>query len=70
MPIRGATLREVIAHADLSDMDATVHDARYLKLDQTTPQTVISGMPTFDAGIRSNGYIILKSGQRLVFDGT
>lgn len=38
-------LREVIAHADLSDMDATVHDARYLTLDQTTPQTIANGFP-------------------------
>ena len=35
----------------------------YLKLDQTTPQDVDNGAPTF------NGGVILKSGQRLVFDG-
>jgi len=43
-------------------MDATVHDARYLKLDQTTPQDVDNGAPTFNGGIK------IKSGQRLTFD--
>ena len=28
-----------------------LHDDRYLKLDQTTPQTVINGKPIFDDGI-------------------
>ena len=63
MPIRLAQIKEVIAHADLSDMDATVHDARYLKLDQTTPQSVENGSPRFQAGIT------IKAGQKLIFDG-
>jgi len=41
-----------------------------LKLDQTTPQTVTGGAPIFNAGLRSNGNIILKSGMKLVLDGT
>ena len=36
-------------------------DARYLKTDQTTPQTVINGKPTFDAGLISglSGNVII-----------
>jgi hypothetical protein len=60
-------IKEVIAHVDLSDMPDsggtnTDHDARYyteaevdaafLKLDQTTPQSVINGQPTFDQGLK------------------
>lgn len=42
-----------IAHADLSDMPDTGgtntdHDNRYLTLDQTTPQTLINGVPLTD----------------------
>jgi hypothetical protein len=48
---------------------STIGDTRYLKLDQTTPQTVVNGAPIFDKGLRSNGAIILKSGQKLIFDG-
>lgn len=40
--------------------DLAVTDDRYLKLDQTTPQTV-TGQPTFDGGIKViNGFIILN----------
>ena len=63
MPIRTGSIREVINHDELKDMDGTVHDARYLKLDQTTEQDVDNGAPHF------NGGIIIKSGQRLTFDG-
>lgn len=42
-------------------------DDRYLKLDQTTPQSVINGAPTFEGG--TNDSIIIKAGKRLVFDG-
>ena len=41
---------------------------RALKLDQTTPETVINGAPIFDEGIISNGPIKLLSGQKLIFD--
>ena len=34
-----------------------------LKLDQTTPQTVENGAPRFDNGI------VIKAGQKVVFDG-
>jgi hypothetical protein len=69
---------EAIAHVDLSDMpDAggtnTDHDARYyteaevdaafLKLDQTSPQTIINGKPTIQEGL----YIGLTSW--IQFDG-
>jgi len=35
----------------------------FLKLDQTTPQTVENGSPSF------NGGIIIKAGQKLILDG-
>jgi hypothetical protein len=38
-------------------------DDDYLKLDQTTPQTVTGGAPKFDNGL------IIKAGQKLIFDG-
>ena len=31
--------------------DQTENDARYLKLDQTTPQTVDNGAPIFNKGL-------------------
>lgn len=40
----------------------TIGDARYLKLDQTTPQDVDNGTPTFNQGIK------IKAGQKLYFD--
>ncbi len=43
--------------------ELTSDDARYLKLDQTSRQTVSNGAPLFRGGIT------LKSGQRLTFDG-
>lgn len=58
----------------------TAGDARYLKLDQSgTPQAVTGGTPTFNEGITAtatgdtaitaNKNIVLKAGQRLIFDG-
>lgn len=47
---------------DVAGMSA-VDKANYLKLDQTTPQSVINDAPHFDGGI------ILKAGQKLIFDG-
>lgn len=38
-------------------------EGKGLKLDQTTPETVVNGAPTFDQGI------IIKAGAKLVFDG-
>lgn len=35
----------------------------YLKLDQTTPQTVLNDAPNFSKGI------IIKTGEKLIFDG-
>jgi len=36
-------------------------DARYLKLDQTTPQTVVNGAPQFNKGvtIKENEWVYL-----------
>lgn len=41
----------------------------FLKLDQTTPQTVVDGNPVFDAGLNSNGDVTLKAGEKLYLDG-
>jgi hypothetical protein len=35
-------------------LDQTTADSNYLKVDQTTPQTVINGAPIFSNGIRTN----------------
>lgn len=84
MDIEFRSLFEAIAHVDLSDMpDAggtnTDHDARYftesesdlrfLKLDQTTPQTVANGAPHFDGTVLDAPAIIFKIGRRVVYDG-
>ena len=39
-------------------------DLRYLKLNQTVEQNVINGAPHFQGGI------VLKSGTKLIFDGS
>lgn len=47
-------LNPITGKLDLvSDIDSSSGDLRYLKLDQTTPQTVTAGKPIFDAGIRT-----------------
>ncbi len=43
--------------------DIVENNNRYLKLDQSSSQTVSNGAPVFAGGI------IIRSGQRLVFDG-
>jgi len=53
-----------VAHTDLTDMPDTAgtnsdHDARYLKLDQSTPQTVSNGIPLLDT--TPNGNADIKS---------
>jgi len=75
---------EAIAHADLTDMPDsggtnTDHDARYLKLDQTTPQTVDNGAPVFNLGITvgevaslpspavAGGLVVFTTDKRLYF---
>lgn len=47
----------------------TLENTEALKLDQTTPQTIVNGAPTFEQGIVSEGDILLKIGQKLIFDG-
>jgi len=37
-------------------------DTRYIKLDQTAPQTILNGAPIFDAGLVSNDEIIFSDG--------
>lgn len=54
---------------DKIGLSQTTANGLYLKLDQTTPQTVLNDKPIFNAGAKSNGDIILKAGQKLIFDG-
>ena len=44
-------------------LDFTVHHDEYLKIDQTTPQTVINGAPIFNEGL------VIKAGAKIIFDG-
>lgn len=53
---------------DMVGMTAT-EKAAYLKLDQSTPQTVSNGRPVFNVGIKANNDVILKAGVKLIFDG-
>ena len=50
---------KTVVSADL----AGTFDLRYLKLDQTSPQSVINNAPHFDEGI------IIKTGKKLYLDG-
>jgi len=54
---------------NIGDLSLAIGDARYLKLDQTTPQTVLNGQPVFDSGTKNNDNIILKAGKYLILDG-
>jgi len=47
----------------LQGKGATADISGLLKLNQTTPQTVTGGAPKFDNGL------IIKAGQKLIFDG-
>ena len=64
------------SHNDLSDMPSadnsdhdgryfteTESDARFLKLDQSTPQTVTNGAPIFAEGIK------IIAGKKVIYDG-
>ena len=62
---------ETLSHAELSDMPDTLgtntdhdvrNDARYLKLNQSTPQEVINGAPKLKEGLE------ITSGKRLYLD--
>lgn len=55
--------------ASLDVLSATGASALFLKLDQTTPQTVINGVPIFNVGLKSNGDVTIKAGQKLILDG-
>ena len=50
-------------------MTPIVADLRYLKLDQTTVQTVINGKPIFDKGLKSDDDLEIKAGKKLILDG-
>lgn len=41
----------------------------YLKIDQSTPQTVINGRPIFNAGTMNNDDVKIIAGKKLIFDG-
>lgn len=41
----------------------------YLKLDQTTPQTVINGAPIFNVGVELKDDSILTSDKKFYLDG-
>ncbi len=47
-----------------------VLDDRYLLIDQSTPQTVISGTPVFNVGLKANDDIVIRGTKKLVFDGS
>ena len=56
--VKGGKGAEILNHVDLLDMPDSLgtnsdHDARYLKLDQTTPQDISNGQPDFLAGLRA-----------------
>jgi len=53
----------------VSDLNQSGADLRYLKLDQTTPQTVINGTPVFNKGLTAKEHVTIKAGQRLYLDG-
>lgn len=55
-------LNPLTGRLDMIGMTAT-EAGLYLKLDQSTPQTVDNGMPHFNKGL------IIKSGEKLIFDG-
>jgi hypothetical protein len=44
-------------------------DPLSLHTDQTIPQTIVNGTPTFDKGLKSNDDVIIKAGRKLVLDG-
>ena len=53
------TLDIVLGHTNLINL----LDDDYLKLDQSVQQRVINGAPHFDKGL------IIKDGEKLIFDG-
>jgi len=48
------TYQSKIADPQILGPQTSVLDLRYLKLDQTTPQTIVNGAPIFNAGLVSN----------------
>lgn len=72
-------VQEALDFLDDNVLSNTDNEAKFLLLDQTSPQMVDNGTPTFNEGltanavgataITANGDIILKTGRRLFFDG-
>jgi hypothetical protein len=52
-----------------SSSDITEDDLRYLKLNQTTPQTIINGTPIFNVGLKSNDDVTIKADKKIYLDG-
>ena len=81
MPIRGATLREIITHAPLSDMPDvggtnTDHDARYYTEAEVV--ALLAGYLKLDQTTEQdvdngapifNGGVRVLSGQKIIYDG-
>lgn len=54
---------KILAKLREKDLTTAEADALYLKLDQTTQQSVINDAPIFEKGL------IIKAGERIYFDG-
>jgi hypothetical protein len=63
------TFNPFTGNPDYITLDTVAGDSRYLKLDQTTPQTIISGTPIFNVGIKSNDAVVIKAEKLLILDG-
>ncbi len=57
-------------HADNADSLNGLTSDDFLKLDQTTPQTVINGIPNFNLGVNSGNYYYINGGRVISIDGT
>lgn len=55
--------KHIKEHEALDVLDQDQSDARFFKLDQTTPQEIINGAPIFTQGL------VIKAGERIYFDG-
>jgi len=58
-PTYDELLGEILEHDHVAE---DISGDPYLKLDQTTQQTVINGLPIFGEGL------IIKAGEKLIFD--
>ena len=59
MKIDGNTVKEHIVEHEILGVKSWVQlDTRYLRLDQTTPQTILNGAPIFDEGLDAGSSLI------------